>query len=155
MKKLFSLILAALLLAAAIPAHAVAFSDADSVIVIGGGDNSINASHQIASYSITISPRGSGRVDVTVNVIGTHRQMTRIGFPSVAIYERNNSSSPWRIVHTVGSLWNPTVPAGSHSQVVTFHGVAGRQYYAHSTFFAQDAQGSDTRAASSSIATAT
>jgi hypothetical protein len=109
------------------------------------------ASHQIASYSITIVPRGSGRVETTVNIAGTHRQMTRIGFPSITVYERNNSSSPWRIVHVTGPHYNPSVPAGSHSHVVTYQGVAGRQYYVWAQFLARDAQGSDSRSASSPI----
>jgi hypothetical protein len=114
----------------------------------------IDASHQISGYSITIVPRGSGRVEVTVNITGTHPQMTRIGFPSIALYERNNNSSAWRVVHSTGPHWNPRVPAGSHTHTFTFQGVAGRQYYAFSQFFAQDAQGSDTRSASSPIITA-
>ena len=113
------------------------------------------ASDQIAGYSIGIVPRGSGRVEVTVNVDGTHRQMTRIGFPTISLYERNNSSSPWTIKHVTGPHYNPNVPAGSHTYTFTYQGVAGRQYYAWAQFFARDNLGSDTRSASSPTITAT
>jgi hypothetical protein len=81
MKKLLSLILSALLLTAALPAAAV------SDTIVGGGDNSIEASHQIASYSVDIIPRGSGRVEVITIIVGTHRQMTRIG---LVVASKNN-----------------------------------------------------------------
>ena len=142
MKRVISILLAVMILAPVLYVPALAY------------DNSIDASHQISGYSITITPRGSGRVEVTVNVTGTHRQMTRIGFPAIALHERNNSSSSWVTVRSSGPHWNPNVPAGSHTHTFTFQGVAGRQYYAYSTFFAQDAQGSDTRAANSPTITA-
>ena len=113
------------------------------------------ASDQIASYSVGIVPRGNGKVEVTVNIGGTHRQMTRIGFPSILLYERNNSSSPWVTKYVTGPHYNPTVPAGSHTYTFTYQGVAGRQYYAHATFFARDNLGSDSRQASSPFITAT
>jgi hypothetical protein len=135
MKKVLSLTVAfLLLLSAALPAFA-------------------HASDQISSYSITIVPRGSGRVEVTVNVIGTHRQMTRIGFPGIILYERIGGS--WSSVAIHSAKYNPTVPAGSHSFVFTYQGVAGRQYYAYSSFFARDTHGSDTREADSPMITAT
>jgi hypothetical protein len=143
MKRSLSVFLAVVLLTAALSVPTVAY------------DNSIDASHQISGYSIGIVPRGSGRVEVTVNITGTHRQMTTIGFPSITIYERANSNSPWQIVRTSGPHYNPNVPAGSHSHVVTYQGVAGRQYYAHATFLARDAQGSDSRQATSPWITAT
>jgi hypothetical protein len=115
---------------------------------------SARASHQIAGFSITITPMGSGNVRVVTSVSGTHNQMTTIGMPAITIYERNNSSSAWRIVHSTGPHYNPNTTAGSHSHAVTFQGVAGRQYYAHAGFFAQDSQGSDSRSASSPIITA-
>jgi hypothetical protein len=142
MKKTVSIFLVITLLASILYVPAIAY------------DNSIDASNQIASYSLTITPRGSGRVEVTVNIVGTHRQMTRIGFPTVTIYERANSGSPWQIVRVTGPHYNPNVPAGSHSHVVTYQGVAGRQYYAWAQFLAQDTQGTDTRSASSPMITA-
>ena len=150
MKKFF--ILAVLFLTAAIPALGASVSD--TVVDAGIGDDSINASYQIASFSITITPRGSGLVETTANVIGTHPLMTRIGFPTIAIFERNNSNDSWRTVRTVSTQWNPNAFAGSHSYVLSYQGVAGRQYRAEAQFFARDSQGSDTRAANSPFITA-
>ena len=117
--------------------------------------SAVPASDQIDSYSITIVSRGSGGVEVTANVIGTHPWMTRIGFPVITIYERLNSSSSWVNVRTVTSQWNPNATAGSHSHVLTYSGVAGRQYRAEVQFFARDSLGSDTRGDFSRIITAT
>ena len=138
MKRVISVFLAVIILTAilAIPASA-------------------RASNQIASYSIGIVPQGSGKVQVTVNVNGTHRNMTRIGFPSIALYERVNSGGSWSPVFSTGPHYNPNATAGSHTYTFTYQGVAGRQYYSYSTFFARDADGSDTRGASSPIITAT
>jgi hypothetical protein len=153
MKRIISIFLAAMLLFPVLSIPAVAGVSDIAVDIVIGDDNSINASHQISTYSITFVPRGSGRVEVTVNIGGTHRQMTKIGFPSIAIFEQNNAQ--WRAVHSTGPHWNPNVPAGSHTHTFTFQGVAGRRYYASSSFQAQDAQGIDTRSANSPTITAT
>ena len=112
------------------------------------------ASTHIASYSIDIFPRGNGRVEVIVSVIGTHRNMTRIGFPSIALFESTNNGSTWTPVRSTGS-WNPNTPAGSHTHTFTYQGVAGRWYYASASFWAQDTQGHDSKSANSRIITAT
>ena len=112
------------------------------------------ASNQIAGYSVTVTPLGSGSIRVVVSVSGTHNQMTRIGFPSITLYERNNSNSSWGIVRVEGARYNPNSLAGSHSYSFIYQGVAGRQYYAGSQFFARDSLGSDTRSASSPTVTA-
>jgi hypothetical protein len=143
MKKTISVFLAVVLLTSAFTVHAIAY------------DDSIDASHQIAGYSITITPLGSGNVRVVVSVAGTHPHMTTIGFPSIAIHERDNANSAWRVVRSSGPHYNPNALAGSHSHAITYQGVAGRQYRAHASFFAQDAQGSDSRQATSPIITAT
>jgi hypothetical protein len=153
MKRTISIFLAVMLLTFALSLPAVASVSNDSIGI--GDDNSINASHQIASYSIGIVPRGGGRVEVTANIVGTHRQMTRIGFPSIILYERPNSSSSWIGVSSHSGIYNPNVPAGSHTFTFTYQGVIGRQYYARAQFFAQDAQGSDSRSANSPTITAT
>jgi len=113
------------------------------------------ASDQIAGYSITITPMGSGQVRVVVSVAGTHPFMTRIGFPSIALHERNNSNSSWGTVFSTGPHYNPNATAGSHSYEFTYQGVAGRQYRAHASFFARDSLGSDSRQATSPFITAT
>ena len=112
-------------------------------------------SDQIDSYSITMVPRGSGKIEVTVNVSGTHRQMTKIGFPGVTLYERVDSNSAWSPVSIHTGKYNPNATAGSHTYTFTFSGVAGRQYYVYASFYAQDAQGSDSRNANSTTVTAT
>jgi hypothetical protein len=147
MKRTISVFLAVMLLTYVLSAPAIA-----AAIDI---DNSIDASHQISGYSITITPLGSGNVRVVVSVFGTHPHMTQIGFPSVSLSERPNNSGTFRVVESYGSVWHPNPPAGSHSFSFTYAGVAGRQYQARASFFAQDAQGSDTRGATSPIITAT
>jgi hypothetical protein len=147
MKRTISIFLAVALLTAALSVPAIA-----SVSIGIGDDNSIDASHQIAGYSIGITPQGNGNIRVVVSVSGTHSQMTRIGFPSVSLSELNNGQ--WRVIESSEHLYNPRVPAGSHSYSFTVRGTVGRQYQARASFFAQDAQGFDTRGASSTIITA-
>ena len=154
MKRAISIILTVMLLTSAFSFPAIA-SVSDSIGIGIGNDNSIDASHQIAGFSITITPLGGGSVRVVASVFGTHNQMTRIGFPSIVLHERPNSGSPWTARFVTGPHWNPNTHAGSHSHSFTFQGVAGRQHYASAQFFAQDAQGSDSRAANSPTVTAT
>ena len=153
MKRTISNFLAVMLLVFALSIPAVA-SVNDNSIVIGGGGETIDASHQIAGHSITITPLGGGQVRVVANVAGTHSQMTRIGFPTIVLYERINNNSSWSSVRTATAQWNPNATAGSHSHVITYQGVAGRQYRAEAQFFARDSLGSDTRDAISPFITA-
>jgi len=112
------------------------------------------ACNHLSGYSVTVTPLGSGEIRVVVSVFGTHSQMTNIGFPSLAVYERNNSSSSWGIKHSSGPHYNPNTPAGSHTYIFIYQGVAGRQYYAHASFLARDANGSGSKQTSSPIVTA-
>jgi hypothetical protein len=112
------------------------------------------ASNQLSSYTISITPLGNGQIRVALSVFGTHNQMSIVGFPSVAVYERNNSSSSWGMKHSSGPHYNPNTSAGSHVYAFIYQGVAGRQYYAASSFLAKDAQGSDSRSANSPWVTA-
>ena len=112
------------------------------------------ASTHLASYSIAVIPRGSGNIEVTTNVTGTHSNMTTIGFPTITLYERISGGS-WRGVASQTSKYNPNSTAGSHSFVFTYKGVAGRQYYVSASFYAQDTVGFDTKSEISGTTTAT
>ena len=112
------------------------------------------ASDQLAGYSVTITAMGSGNVRVVVSVFGTHNQMTKIGFPSVILYESTNNGTTWRGVEAHSGKYNPNVPAGSYSFTFTYKGVAGRKYSAYSSFYAQDSLGNDTKSADSPVITA-
>ncbi|MDR0325794.1 MAG: hypothetical protein LBI19_06860 [Oscillospiraceae bacterium] len=113
------------------------------------------ASDQIDSYSITIVPRDSGKIEVTVNIAGTHPRMTKIGFPGITLYERAGTTGTWSPVSVHSGKYNPNATAGSHTYTFTYQGVAGRNYYTYASFFAQDSLGSDSRTANSPIAVAT
>jgi hypothetical protein len=112
------------------------------------------ASTHLSFYSVANIPRGSGNIEVTVNVIGTHSNMTTIGFPTIVLYERISGGS-WRGVESHTNKYNPNSTAGSHSFAFTYKGVAGRQYYVSASFYAQDTAGFDTRSAISTAVTAT
>lgn len=111
------------------------------------------ASEQLDTYSVTVSPQGGGVVKVKVYVKGTHWNMTKIGFPTTVLYEYNNGQ--WEDVKSVSLKYNPNVPAGSYEYSFTYQGTAGRNYYASSSFFAQDSEGSDSRTLSSNSVKAT
>ena len=112
------------------------------------------ASNQIAGHTITVTAIGNGDLRVVASVFGTHSQMTKIGFPSVLLFERPNSNGSWSGVAAHSGKYNPNATAGSHTFTFTYQGVAGRQYHATSTNFAQDTLGSDTRGAVSPMITA-
>ena len=105
------------------------------------------ASDYLDSYSIGISAQGGGVVKVTANVEGTHNKMTKIGFPTIVLYELNGST--WTPVKVVNSQYNPATLSGSYQYSFTYQGTAGKTYYAYSSFLAQDSTGSDSRSTDS------
>lgn len=113
------------------------------------------ASDYIDSVIITPYAQGGGVVKFTLNIGGTHNNMTKIGFQSVTLYERADSSSSWKSAASYYNRYNPNATAGGHTFTCTYDGVAGRQYYAEYSAYAQDAKGSDTKSGSSNVVTAT
>jgi hypothetical protein len=126
MKKLISIVLVVLLLSTYTTAIA-------------------RASDQLASYSITVTPMGSGTVRVTATVSGTHPNMLKIGFPEVVLFELQNGS--WKEVDNRSGVYRYS--GGSNSCQFDYQGTAGKHYYAYSDFYAKDAQGEDQRSANS------
>lgn len=109
------------------------------------------ASDQLASYNVTVSAQGSGKVRVSASVGGTHSSMIEIGFPTIALYEKNGSGN-WTCVEVINSEYNYS--AGSHGYRFTYQGVAGRQYYAYASYYAKDSVGADARNSTSITITA-
>lgn len=99
------------------------------------------ASDYIATYSVYVEPQGGGVVKVTAEVQGTHSKMTKIGFPTISLYELNGSD--WKLVKVVNSQYVSN--KGSHSYSFTYQGTAGKHYYAGASFYSEDATGRDTR----------
>jgi hypothetical protein len=126
MRKLISIVLVVLLLST----YTTAFA---------------RASDQLASYSITVTPRGSGVVRVTATVNGTHNNMTCIGFPEVALFEW--SGSKWVEVDCKTGVYK--YYGGSNSCQFDYAGTTGNHYYAAARFYAKDANGEDERFANS------
>jgi hypothetical protein len=104
------------------------------------------ASDHISSYTIALVPLGNGVIRVAVSIHGTHPNMTRIGFPSIALYERNGNN--WTLVASRSSQFSPTI-SGSHVFSFEFQGKPGVRYYAFSSYLAQDALGHDLRSVTS------
>lgn len=103
------------------------------------------ASDYIDSYSIGISPQGGGVVKVSVSIQGTHPNMTKIGFPTISLYEWTGSE--WKIVKVVNSQY--TSSKGSHNYSFEYQGTAGKHYYSRASFYAEDTTGFDKREADS------
>lgn len=103
------------------------------------------ASEYIDAYSIGVSLQGSGSVKVSVTIEGTHSKMTKIGFPTISLYEWTGSE--WKLVKVVNSQY--TSNKGSHSYSFTYQGTAGKHYYAGASFYAEDSTGHDLRDADS------
>lgn len=103
------------------------------------------ASDYLDSYSIGVIPQGGGVIKVVADVEGTHNKMTKIGFPTISLYELNGST--WTPVAVVNSQY--IANAGSHQYSFTYKGTVGKTYYAGASFFAQDPTGSDLKNANS------
>jgi hypothetical protein len=126
MKKLLSVVLVVLLLSS----YTVAFA---------------RASHQLDSYSITVTPMGSGTVRVTATVNATHNNMTCIGFPTVMLFELQNGA--WVDVKSQTGVYK--YYGGSNSCQFDYAGTAGKHYYAAASFYGEDTQGHTQRSANS------
>jgi len=109
------------------------------------------ASDYLSSYNVTVSAMGNGVVRVYASVNATTPNMTKIGFPTVVLYEK--SGTTWNTVAVYNSEY--TSNSGSHSFKFDYSGKAGTQYYAYASFLAQDASGSDSRTLTSGSVTAT
>jgi len=101
------------------------------------------ASYWLDSYNITVGDRGNGVIRVSASVSGTHSNMTRIGFPTVILYEKINGV--WTAIRTNTSIY--AYNAGSKGYQYDFQGVAGKEYKAYSSFGAEDSTGGDSRTA--------
>jgi hypothetical protein len=126
MRKLISIVLVVLLLST----YTTAFA---------------RASDQLASYSITVTPMGSGTVRVTATVNATHNNMLKIGFPEVVLFELQNGT--WKEVGCRSGVYKYS--GGSNSCQFDYNGTAGNHYYAAARFYAKDANGADERSANS------
>jgi hypothetical protein len=126
MRKLISIVLVVLLLST----YTTAFA---------------KASDQLASYSITVTPMGSGTVRVTATVNATHPNMTCIGFPTVMLFELQ--SGAWVDVKSQTGVYRYS--GGSNSCQFDYQGTAGKHYYAAASFYGEDAQGHTQRSANS------
>lgn len=122
MKKAISIILALLMLTSSMSVFA-------------------RASDYIDSYSVYVEPQGGGVVKVTAEIEGTHSKMTKIGFPTIVLFELNGST--WKSVKVVNSQY--TSSKGSYSYSFTYQGTAGKHYYAGASFYAEDSTGHDLR----------
>lgn len=111
---------------------------------------SARASNQLSSYSIAIGSSGTTLI-VTSQVTGTHSNLTKIGFPSVIIYEKNPTTSKWVTVYTAPGSYKYN--AGTHQYVVTYTGISGRQYYATANVYGSDSDGYTERSMDSSVKT--
>lgn len=134
MKKVISVILVIVLLSTSLSAFA-------------------RASYYISAYGVGCVAQGNGDIKVTASITGTHRTMTKIGFPTIILHEMNDDDE-WIEVDMKAGQYNPNVPAGSHTYTFIYQGTAGKKYYAYSSFFAKNADGDDWREANSFTATA-
>ena len=105
------------------------------------------SSDYLSAYTATLTALGSGKVAVTVDVIGVGTQ-DKIGASQIHIYEStDNVSFDWVAGYTTGNngdmLW--TNSTHYYDSPVIHQGVAGRYYIAHVYFYAANGTGSDTR----------
>ena len=107
------------------------------------------ASNWLSTYNITVGDRGNGTIRVTASVDGTYNNLTRIGFPTVVLYEKINGV--WSAVRTNNSIY--AYNTGGHAYQYNFTGVVGREYRAYASFTAEDSTGGDMRTAYSGSVT--
>lgn len=103
------------------------------------------ASDYISSYNITVANMGGGVMRVTATIGATHPNMTRVGFPTICLYEWDGSK--WVDKRLVSAKYASN--AGGHVYSFDYSGTVGNMYYAYSSFLAEDNKGGDSRTGSS------
>lgn len=104
------------------------------------------ASDYLDSYTAGLTAQGSGRVAVTVDVVGTGR-MTEIGATEIHIYESSTKTGAYE---WAASYYSDDYPemldsgAYYYDTPIIHQGTAGRYYIASVYFYAANSSGSDT-----------
>ena len=105
------------------------------------------ASNFISSYSASLSS-SSGTVSVSAIVRGTNT-MTTIGATRIVLYESSNNGASFTAIKTFSSgVYTAMLKSNSttySATPVSYSGVAGRQYYAVVTCYAQNSSGNDSK----------
>ena len=108
---------------------------------------SARASDYIDCYEIKIIVLGNGQIRVMASVNGTHGNMTQIGIPTIALYEKNGNT--FTAVASYNSLYKYN--ALSYGYYFTYDAVVGKEYRAAASFMAMDSTGRDSRNGQSTI----
>lgn len=108
------------------------------------------ASDQLDSYGVTVTRMGSGVIRVQATINATHPRMTKLGFPTVTLFEYDGSK--WNVVDTRSAVYTSNV--GSHACTFDYQGAVGKKYYAGASFYGEDTAGSTSRTATSVTVTA-
>ena len=114
------------------------------------------ASDYIKSYSAATTTTGSSNVRIGFSITGKSI-MDKIGVTTIYLYEKPQGSNSWTIVKVFTNADFPSLVAentSSHSGNVSYSGTSGCQYYAVVYFRAEKGSGSDSRAYTTSVATA-
>lgn len=112
------------------------------------------ASDQIDSGWTVAQASSDGQILVEFEVTGTG-MMSKLGANLITLYEQRSNS--WRPAKTLTASDCPEMfmtNSRSYSEVISFDGVSGRQYYATVSVFASDANGTDYKTYTSNVVTA-
>lgn len=132
-KRIFSLLLALALMGSTVCAAAEL------------SERSIQASLYLDAYSISVTPKGGGKMSVTYIVYGT-KTMDCIGAQKIVVEEWDGSD--WSNPVTYTAEKNPefyAYNAAEHAGSFTFYGIPGLQYHAILTAYAELDGGSDAK----------
>lgn len=109
----------------------------------------MDASNYLQYYNAYFITSGN-TINVYFDVQGT-RIMDKVGVTEIYLYERDNSSSSWTLVHTYLStdpMYSSTMMGTNMNYKydhVSYAGSSSKQYTAYVTFYAEKNGGYDTR----------
>jgi hypothetical protein len=101
----------------------------------------IDASHQIASTSASMSAGINGNVTVAFRITGVGR-MTEIGSTRIDLFENNVHIATYIHTSTKDMMTTDSI---IHAGTITYRGIAGRSYRANVTLIATNSSGTDSR----------
>lgn len=100
------------------------------------------ASYYIASYYANIIPQGDGKIKIDFTITGTG-EMTQIGATLIEVYDANGGFvKAFRRINYSNMIEKNTFYMRSN---LTYSGTSGTQYYAKVTFYAENADGYDSK----------
>lgn len=123
-----------------------------SSILCTAASAAVQSSAYLDSYCAMLTAKNNGDMVITVDVSGVG-YMPEIGAKTIYVYESTNGIDFYWVATYESDDYPKMMGSGTifYEDVITFHGTAGRYYYAKAFVYAGNADGGDERSCNTAI----